>query len=87
MLERIDRRNREVWQGHSAVYRDFTEMLAGFGVGFLVFGLIRPAARPFGFLLAGLALGLYAFAALSRRRRRAFEPDEFTLKAGDVTMF
>jgi hypothetical protein len=87
MLERIERRNREVWQGHSAGFRDAAELLGGLGLGFLTFGLFRPAVRPFGLILTGAALALYAYAASPRRRPRASEPDEFTLRTGDVVMY
>ena len=87
MLDKIERRHRALWRGHSTTFRDATELVGGLGLGFLAFGLFRPAARPVGFVLAGVALALSAYAAANHGRPRASEPDEFTLQTGDVVMY
>ena len=74
MLERIERRNRRIWEGHPRSFEDTIHTIGGIGIGFLAYGLVRPIARPLGIALVALSLGLHAYAALvkpSGRRTRA----------------
>jgi hypothetical protein len=64
MLQDIEARNREVWQGHSRSFEDVTHAIGGLGLGLLAYGYVRPNARPLGFFLLGLSTVLHVVAAL-----------------------
>lgn len=63
MLERMERRNRQVWEGHPRSFEDFTHVLGGVGLGLLLYGLVRPSARRLGWLMVGLSAALHVYAA------------------------
>jgi hypothetical protein len=63
MLERIEERNRAVWDGHTRTFEDVTHTIGGMGLGFLLCSAIGDRARPLGYALvfASFLLHVYAY--------------------------
>jgi hypothetical protein len=63
MMERIEERNRAVWDGHTHLFEDATHVIGGIGLGFLLGSSVGDRARAFGFglLAASALLHVYAY--------------------------
>lgn len=62
MLERLERRNREIWEGHPRMLEDVTHVLGGIGLGLLLYPVLRGRIKVLGYacLLISTALHFYA---------------------------
>lgn len=64
MLERMERKNRQVWEGHPRTLEDSAHTAGGIGLGLLLYGRVWPYARSLGLALLAISIGLHAYAAL-----------------------
>jgi len=62
MLTQVERRNRELWEGHSRVLADATHVLGGLGLGLLLHPTKRGATRPVGWALVLLSTAVHIYA-------------------------
>ncbi len=72
MMERIEARNRAIWEGHTRVFENATHAIGGIGLGFLLCSAVGERARTYGFALVAVSalLHVYAFATAPVRTRR-----------------
>jgi hypothetical protein len=84
MFERLERRNREVWEGHSRILEDVTHVIGGIGVGLLLYPILRRQAKPLAWSLLLLSTALHAYADTvepsGKTRARRLE----TLSGGEI---
>jgi hypothetical protein len=62
MMERIETRNRAVWEGHTRLFEDATHVIGGVGLGFLLCSSAGDRARWFGFGLLAMSVLLHVYA-------------------------
>ncbi len=73
MLERMERRNRAIWEGHYRVFEDVTHVIGGMGIALILSPLFRRQAKPIGFSLVALSGMLHAYAFMNRSGRSIAE--------------
>jgi hypothetical protein len=65
MMERIEERNRTVWEGHTRLFEDATHVVGGIGLGFLLCSPVGDRARAFGFGLLATSFLLHVYAYMT----------------------
>jgi hypothetical protein len=62
MLNRLEKRNRKMWKGHSHMLEDATHVIGGAGLGLLLYPSVRRRSRSlaYGLLVLSTALHVYA---------------------------
>jgi hypothetical protein len=71
ILNRIGRRNDEVWEGHSRVLEDLTHTLGGAGVGLVLYPAVRRRSKALGWSLILLSTALHLYADVVKPRQTA----------------
>ncbi|MGH2461147.1 MAG: hypothetical protein ACRDIY_20000 [Chloroflexota bacterium] len=62
MLEKIARRDNEIWAGHSRIFEDATHVVGGAGIGLLMCQALSGRSREVGFALIGISAALHVYA-------------------------
>jgi hypothetical protein len=61
-LERIEERNRAIWEGQTHLFEDVTHTIGGVGLGFLLCSALGERARMWGYALVGLSAVMHLYA-------------------------
>jgi hypothetical protein len=73
MLERIEQRTREIWEGHPRILEDVTHVIGGIGLGMLLYPVLRHQSKPLAFTLILLSAGLHVYADMVKPSGRPRE--------------
>lgn len=72
MLERIVRRNDEIWAGHGRVFEDATHVVGGIGIGLLMCSSLGGSSRRLGFAMVAISAALHGYAFATAQRTVSF---------------
>jgi hypothetical protein len=59
MWNKLERRNRELWRGHSHTFQDLTHVIGGAGLGLLLYPPLRKRSKAVGWSLLLISTGLH----------------------------
>jgi hypothetical protein len=62
MLKQVEKRNRKVWKGHSAVLQDTTHVIGGAGLGMLLHPSMEKQSKRLAVALLLLSTALHVYA-------------------------
>jgi len=68
MLNSLERRNRDIWEGRSHTFEDLTHVIGGAGVGLLLYPALRNRPKAVGWSLILLSTALHLYADIAKPR-------------------
>lgn len=74
MLQRLEERNREIWEGHPRMLQDIAHVLGGVGLGLLLYPVLLRASKSIGYTMLLLSTGAHFYADTVKPGRSSGAP-------------